>query len=508
MDYSEFLKLKFDFYQNQNYIQKAKIWLNQNIDKVSSLFEDVKIRDFIFEPFKDVFDSYGNIEEKDVYNAITQVALINAILAGLPGQMGVGVYVSIAFEAWMGYIIAKHIGLNIFKPIEIFKYLGMIGGSILIFKTILSGFYSLFSIVPFLNPLIFAEIFTTNLIGIALWVGFEEMKKNGSFKIPKKLWFGIIDKSKNLFLHQIKILKNLLNPKNIKIVGERFKMWFTGDIYNVKKINGEVFATVAMGYLISGHYDELKGPLSDIFLEAIRLRWSSQFDDNTSIEEIAKRFAEYSPKQLQGVINTIKGKMFELLVERTENFDNDNIKAYLFKNESHPDSDIVFVNTETGDKIAVSLKAASENDYGIIEEALQKYPNTPILTTKEVSDFFNNHPEYARKVFGTEISNEMLDYIAHTDTEELIKHIQPIDSSKVIIGGMTVSTVALVWPLLMLYYSGKIPYSKFKEMMQKIFKKQSIKVISRLSYGLIFGPVFAWYLLARSIKVISNNAIK
>jgi len=444
MNYFEFLQSKLNTYKNTNYLKKAEEWLNKNIDKVKSLFEDITIRDFVFEPFKDVFDSFGNPEEKDVYNAITQVAIINAILAGLPGQMGVGVYVSIAFEAWMGYIIAKHVGLSILKPIETFKYLGMIGGSILVFKTILSGFYSLFSIIPWINPLIFAEIFTTNLIGIALWVGFDEVKKHGSFKIPKRLWFNIFNKSKKLFFHQMKILKNIFNPQNLKTVAKRLKMWFTGDIYNVKVANGEVFAAIAIGYLISGHYDELKDPLGNIFLEAIRLRWSSQFDDNTSLDEIAKRFAEYSPEQLEGAINTIKGKMFEILVENAENYDNDNIKAYLFKNESHPDSDIIFTNTDTGEKIAVSLKAADAHDYGIIEHALQKYPDTPILTTKEISEFFNNHHEYAGKVVGTDISNEMLEHIVNSNIDELIKNIQPIDASKVAISGVTVSTVALV----------------------------------------------------------------
>jgi len=60
----------------------------------------------------------------------------------------------------------------------------------------------------------------------------------------------------------------------------------------------------------------------------------------------------------------------------------------------------------------------------------------------------------------------------------------------------------------MSYYRKKISYSQFKEAMKKIFGKQGVKVASRLAYGLVFGPLFAWYLLARSIKLISNNAIK
>ena len=507
MNYKEYLGLRLKKYKNLNYFKKAENWLNKNIDKISSLFQDKIIRDFVFEPFKNIFDSFGTPQEKDVYNAITQVAIINAILAGLPGQMGVGVYISIAFEAWMGYIIAKHVGLNILKPIEIFKYLGMLGSSIIIFKTILSGFYSLFSIVPFLNPLIFAEIFTTNLIGITLWIGFKELKENGTFKVPNRLWLSILSKSKTIFFHQVKILKNVINYENLKIISHRFKMWLNGDIYNVKEANGEIFATIAMAYLISGHYHELKGPLGNIFIESIKLRWSSQFDEDVSIDEIASRFAEYSPEQLQGAINTIKGKMFELLVAKAENHDNDNIEAYLFNNESHPDSDIIFTNLDTGEKIAVSLKAINSDNYGIIEKALEKYPDTPILTTKEVSEFFNNKSEYINKVFGTDISNEALEETIKNNLDELLENIHPIDESRVIISGVTVSTAILVWPLLIAYYKNKITYKQFKKAIIKIFGKQGIKIASILTYGLIFGPLFAWYLLAKNIKIISNSVL-
>ncbi|WP_024791685.1 hypothetical protein [Lebetimonas sp. JS138] len=499
-----YIKSKFHNYKNKINIQKAQEWLSNNINKVSALFEDIKLRDFIFEPFKEVFYYPDKTLDKDIYNVITQVAIINAILAGLPGQLGVGVYVSIAFEAWMGYVIARHVGISILRPTEIFKYIGIIGGGLFIFKTILSFSFSLFSIIP-LNPLILAEIFTTNLIGIAFWVGFEEVKKSGSFKIPKRLWFEIFNKSKNLYIHQLNILKNTFNTENLKKVANRLKMWLNGDIYDTKEVRGEIFASAAMAYLLSGHYDKLQGPLGKIFEEAIRLRWSSQFDENTPIEEIAKRFSEYSPEQLEGAINTIKGKMFEILVTDLENSDNDDIKAHMFTNESHPDSDIIFTNTDTGEKIALSLKATHNPE--IIEHALLKYPDTPILTTKEISDYFEHNPEYAHKVFGTDISNEMLENITKENVDKLIDSIEPVNETEVVVSGVTMSSVALVWPLLMAYHKKKITYPQFEKAMKKIFQKQGVRLASRLAYGIMFGPLFAWYLLARSIKLISNKAM-
>ena len=74
---------------------------------VKNLFEDYTLRDFILEPFKGVFKAPSTSLDQEIYVVITQVAIINAVLAGLPGKMGVGVYVVMALEGWMAYKIAK-----------------------------------------------------------------------------------------------------------------------------------------------------------------------------------------------------------------------------------------------------------------------------------------------------------------------------------------------------------------------------------------------------------------
>jgi hypothetical protein len=81
---------------------------------VAALFENIKLRDFVFEPFKQVFDIPGNNQEAKIKTVITLVALVNMVLAGLPGKMGVGVIVSMGLEAFMAYKIA--IGVQPRKP--------------------------------------------------------------------------------------------------------------------------------------------------------------------------------------------------------------------------------------------------------------------------------------------------------------------------------------------------------------------------------------------------------
>ena len=47
-----------------------------------------------------------------------------AMMLGLPGKMGVGVYVVMALEGWMAFCIARHVGFRVRKPSDIWKYFG------------------------------------------------------------------------------------------------------------------------------------------------------------------------------------------------------------------------------------------------------------------------------------------------------------------------------------------------------------------------------------------------
>ena len=117
-------------YEDQDILNEAQEWLKKNIYRVRSLFENYTLRDFIVEPFKSVFDSSTKTLNADVYSIVTQVAVINAVLAGLPGKMGIGVTVSIALEIWMAYRIAQHIGLEINGISDMRRYFGVLAATL------------------------------------------------------------------------------------------------------------------------------------------------------------------------------------------------------------------------------------------------------------------------------------------------------------------------------------------------------------------------------------------
>lgn len=496
----------------KNYMQNsenAKKWFENNFENIKSIFENIRVRNFIFEPFKDVFTIPDNIVERDIYTIITQVAIINAILAGLPGQMGVGVYVSMSLEAWMAYAIAQHIGIKVENPSDIFKYFGLlstVGFTILFgFKHLLSFGFSLFSVIPGINPLIIAELLVTDLVGVLFWIGFMEVSKNDSFSIPKRMLISIGSKVKEIFSFQFKALKAVLTIDNIKLFANRLKLWLTGDfLADTKTINGELFAATAMSYLIAGEFDKLNGPLGEVFEEAIRLRWSAQFNENTTIEEIAERFNEYSPEALHGAISTIKGKMFEIMVANAENMDNDAWKAYMHEDESFPGSDIVFTNSETGEQLEVSLKATGAEDTTIIEHALNKYPDLPIMTTDEAAEIYGDNPQ----VFGSGVSHEELQNITEERMDELINSIQSVDATHVAIGGVVFGTLTAAWPFTIAYLRNKISFESYQNAMVKILGKSGAQLAIRISYAVLLGPIFAWYLLARSINITLDHTLE
>ena len=132
MDVSSRLKDAFRRRASRVALNAAREWFEDNVERLNQLAGNEHLRRYIFEPFNELIDSFGKTTEGQVKATITQVAIANAVLAGLPGKLGVGVAVSMGLEAWMAYRIASHVGIRIEKPGDIFKYLGMAAGVVAI----------------------------------------------------------------------------------------------------------------------------------------------------------------------------------------------------------------------------------------------------------------------------------------------------------------------------------------------------------------------------------------
>ena len=142
-------------------------------------------------------------------------------------------------------------------------------------------------------------------------------------------------------------------------------------------------------------------------LDAIR-RSSNELSEMTN-EEIAEHVQAFSPAQLQGFKNNVKGIAHELQFARAENGDGDEFRVELFEATNHPGADVQIINMETGEIREFQLKATSYGAY--VEAHFEKYEDTPAMTTSEVAEQY----DFA----STEISNEQLSRDFDNVTEKL-----------------------------------------------------------------------------------------
>ena len=346
-------------------LDEPKKWFEQNTKSIQFLFENEGLRNYIFDKFSVLWEKGEISKDKEIYAIITQVSVANAILAGIPGKLGIGVFVCIALEFYMALAIARRIGFKIseddseetelkkwiwekFKSLApyglYFSFVGFI--AIYAFKHMFSF---VFSIVP--GPVAFVVVVTeyiiTTFVGILFWTAFEQVNDPKN----KKILISSYKKTKDLLIHQKDSIKDTFTRKNIEDTSEKLKAWFTGDFLNdLPKIRGDVFVSASIGFLLVGKHEAFDGPVGQIFIQSIRDRWPKL--ENASIEEISLFMSSaYEEDQLEGVVNLIKGKLFENLSVAHENADGDEWTAYLHEDEAYPGSDMIMTNSETGETI-------------------------------------------------------------------------------------------------------------------------------------------------------------
>ena len=93
--------------------------------------------------------------------------------------------------------------------------------------------------------------------------------------------------------------------------------------------------------------------------------------------------SRYSPEQLQGISNNVKGLYHEIRFVQAENTDGDDIEAELYELTNHPGADVRLINTATGEVADIQLKATNSVHY--VGEHLDRYPDIYVLATEEVS---------------------------------------------------------------------------------------------------------------------------
>lgn len=145
-------------------------------------------------------------------------------------------------------------------------------------------------------------------------------------------------------------------------------------------------------------------------------------------------YLNYTENELMGVVNSTKGKYFELLVAKRLNegeqigdiFLKNGERAILADSLTQPGWDLQIVD-RTGEPIEyLQLKATDQLNY--IKATIDKYPSIKILTTEEITNQLDEKLLLASKMSNEEITKTVMDNI-NTDTsfiDEFDLHFNPL----------------------------------------------------------------------------------
>jgi hypothetical protein len=497
---------------DQAELSGAHSWLLRNWARVDFLFKNRRLATYVFEPVAELWDGSTPTTDDQIKRLISQVALANAVIAGLPGKLGIGVAVAIALETYMAIQIARRIGVEINSLADAAKYFTTGVATALtifvLFRHLLGFFFSIFSLVGFLPATALAELFATSLIGILFWIGFSEVRENGSFQVPRRLLKTAWARATDLTKYQYRLIRRGFTLQTYKETGQRIADWLSGEnLFAPPMMRGDIFVPLAMAILLHGRTSELQGPLGQIFIQAIRDTVSdlSSATDLQIADSFRERFTDtlgqVDTLALQGMESLVRGRMFELMVKDSvvwngDGWSPDDQSAELHEDFNHPGTDIVFTNAKTGETVEVQIKATSSSSY--IEDTLLRYPDYPIIVTSEVGAAMEDND----MLQSTFVSNEYLRTVTQENFDELLDDVTPLTrletAGSAVIGGGA-SALAQIWPFFVAYARGSITGSQLSEVIKSMAPKTGARVARHVLLGAAVGPVYAWWILARAV---------
>lgn len=491
---------------------EAASWLDKYRRGLQTIFSSSLVRGFVFEPFKGLLDFGGDLTEVEVRRTITIIALMNAAMAAVPGSIGYGLFVALALEAYMAYKIARLLGFSVSSPAELIKTVGAASMTVvsagLLFKEIFAFLWRALALFPVLGgaATFLAEYATTVVIGSVLWVAFDAIKTAGgrlddgdalSRALREQVSRGW-NIGSGMLKQQWSLLRGVLRPQTFRIVAERVKAFLTGDVVvDEARLRGDLFVFVGMNWLMARQAERLDGPLGELFLGAVR-RGVPDLSDATP-DEMGDYMRQLSGERLDGMMNLIKGEVFEAMVERSINLGSTGESARLHDDRSAPGSDMVLVSPDGTSEVLVSLKATDDPSY--IARALARYPEVPVMTTDEVASQFAGDD----MVMASGIRHAEVMAVTEENFEEMLWQLPSV--AEVTGGGLTLSAFASLYPFAVAWRRGKITREQFLTALQRVTGTTSKALVSRLALSVALGPVFGWFLLARGAGFVAKNVI-
>ena len=266
----------------------------------------------------------------------------------------------------------------------------------------------------------------------------------------------------------------------------------------IKKNIDKALVLGALAKLTFGSSETLNAD-DELVLQA--LRRAVPETQSMRLEQIQAYLQAFDDNQLVGLANNVQGVLHEIQFVMIENEDGDEVTAALFTDTNHPGTDVILTNEQTGESIAVQLKATDSESY--VYDWVENHDEGEILVTEEIAERMD--------LESTGISNEGLT----ADVSEFITKIIDLDEDDSLwdyIPELSAVTIAISGAyLFQTYRKGEISFTTFKNKFINLtgMKLAKFTFISGLmmvpGVNVVVGATLLFSLLYNTGSFLSKN---
>ena len=481
---------------------------NWQKNKYISFIKDIIVPRFLIDLImpKDIFGFLISLKikktEQQVYRFILACSVFNAVLIGMPGDVGVLLLVAQAVEIVMAFRIAQLVGLieisamfSIKKLTKIITGLALTSVTVLyLFKFVLNSIFKTVAnlTVGIAFPAVAFSTFATTLFyGLFLYLVFDEIK---NFESIKKLSFLSITRIvRNASKYTYSILKSSGKylfvdfPNLSKSIYKNIKDAFNVNQKFKSQIKGEFFFAGSLAYLLMGKFETLNGPFGKIYLDSWRKAFPTQLGDDATPEQIRDLANSYDADGLESVLQNVNSKFFEILQVIRENADGDEWSAELSDAQNTEGYDATYRNSTTGETVKVNYKYTRDTNY--IERHIQEHPDIPVVAPTEIQDKVNSP-------FVSHVDTETVERVTSENFEKLLNQYSNIELAAGVTAVGVASYVVRLFPFLVAYYRDKITKEELGIAIKKFFPDITSRTINRIGMLTFFGPLYGLFILS------------
>jgi len=366
------------------------------------------------------------------------------------------IFILTPIQLYMGTLIAEARGYK-FSMSKIYKeIIGVLGLSFLAQQTAI-GLYKLG--LPFVGgfmtiPLVFILTYTIGKV-----MDFYFVSKTQGKTLTK-------DDLKNFFKQAKKDAKKNFSKDEIKKKTQEVKEQMANFKPSAKEFvqkNIDELAVISVISKLRGG-EKLVTEEEYVIFEAM-IRSSNKITDLESAIEFAKTTAAKGTESLTGAASNIKGIAHELEYVKNENEDGDTVFAFLPKDTSNPQFDVLTIDTSTGEQRWIQLKTTLNEEH--VYSWFKKYPGS------EGSIKVNE--EMAAKL-GLP-STGIVDKELTIDTNNFLNKLIEMDEG-------SVSQIIETSPPLTILAASFVVYELFKKYQKKEISKKKFLFLSAKMTGL------------------------